>query len=56
MTLAIKTDIENKVSMLAAQVADEAHRRFGNNTSVYWFGSWVNGNPSVSAKASTLYP
>jgi len=46
MTLAIGTDTENKVSILAAQVADEAHRRFGDNTPVYWFGSWVNGNAS----------
>ena len=46
MTLAIDTGTENKVSQLASQVADEAHRRFGANVPVYWFGSWVNGNAS----------
>lgn len=46
MTLAIDSGIENKVSQLAVQVADEARRRFGNNIAVYWFGSWVNGNAS----------
>ena len=46
MTLAIDSVTENKVSLLAAQVADEARRRFGTDISVYWFGSWVNGNAS----------
>ena len=46
MNQVIDTGIEKKVSHLASQVADEARRRFGHNTQIYRFGSWVNGNPS----------
>ena len=46
MKLAIDPGIQQKVSLLASQVADEARRRFGGNIHVYWFGSWVNGNPT----------
>jgi predicted nucleotidyltransferase len=47
MALAIDSSTENKVVFLAAQLADEARRRFGNDVKVYWFGSWVNGNASL---------
>jgi predicted nucleotidyltransferase len=46
MSLVIHSSISQKVSMLANQVAAEAHHRFGKNIPVYWFGSWVNGNAS----------
>ncbi len=44
MSAAIDPITETKVSQLASQVADEARRRFGDGISVYWFGSWINGN------------
>lgn len=49
MKLAIDPGIQQKVNHLASQVAGEARRRFGENTRVYWFGSWVNGVPSKTS-------
>ena len=49
MKLAIDPGIQQKVSLLASQVADEARRCFGENIRVYWFGSWVNGDPSKTS-------